>query len=86
LEAIKTLRIFFVDALHSNVKHADASKLDATGKLLAFVQKNYVTYQQDLLDLFQTKRPVKLQLAAMMALMETTRAGALSEQLSCLVP
>lgn len=75
LEAIQTLRIYFIDALHSNVTAADTSSKTASSQLLVFVQNKFEQYIKALLALFHRRKPEKAQLTAMMALLEAVRSG-----------
>jgi hypothetical protein len=80
LSCIQSLRVFFVDALHSKLPQAPpvAPKAqDATAAVLSYIRKQYTAYQLVMLQLLQCRKPYKVQLAAVMALMEATRAGKL---------
>jgi hypothetical protein len=78
LECIQTLRVFFVDALHSELpKSAPVSSMarGATAAFLTYIRSQYTAYQSTLFQLLQCQKPFKVQLAAVTALMEATRSG-----------
>lgn len=76
VEAMQTLRIYFVETLHSNVTSASAGKGGAASKLLAFVQARYKEYCDALLAQLQRDRSTRVQLAATVAVLEACRSGA----------
>ena len=78
LQAVKALRVYFVDALHNNVgtgAEAAGSK-DAAGAVFAFVRNKYAQYHAALIQVLRSKSSEALQLEAVMAVMDCTRAGA----------
>ena len=78
LQAVKALRVYFVDALHNNVAtgaEAAGSK-DAAGAVFAFVRSKYAQYHAALIQVLRSKSSEALQLEAVMAVMDCTRAGA----------
>ena len=72
------LRIYFTDALHSGAAAKSAATSGAAEQLLAFINSKYAAYQTALLQQLQAAKPSAVQHAAVQALMECTRAGALS--------
>lgn len=83
LEAIQTLRIYFVDALHCDVTRIDASKDDPASKLLEFVRVKFEQYTATLLARFRSPAPRRTQLAAVMAVMEAVRSGSFPSACYC---
>ena len=79
MDAMQSLRMFFVDALHNNVAHAGSKEDDAGSRFLAFVRKQYVKYLDSLVALLQSKTSVKTQLGAMIAILEAVRAQSVTE-------
>ena len=75
---MQTLRIYFLEALHGEATSTPSDRGSAAGKLLAFVRARYKEYCAALLAQLQRERSTRVHLAAIVAVLEACRSGALS--------
>jgi hypothetical protein len=75
IDAVNSVRAYFVEALHAGIIQADTSSANSAAKMVRVLLDQYSSCQAILLSVLQEKRSSKLQLACLNTIMDFTRAG-----------